>query len=165
MMKKYILSLLLIFLFQLTSPRPIILSQLSVDSTILEFMLCGSQSQTCTCNDLAQGQHQALVTHTLPRRSFFPLLTRTAQTYLWPGQNISPVPGQQGKHFLSKLRDGVCVSGWIRRLQALCPMCAVSSWELRILNTRYYILFREQGLSETIHRPELQVTPSLFSDV
>lgn len=52
------------------------------------------------------------MTHVLPGRSFFSLLAGTAQMSMWPGQSISPSSWlERGKHFLSKLRGHVCISG------------------------------------------------------
>lgn len=152
MIGKYISSFLLIFLFQLASTRHSIISQLSVDSTIFGFMLV-----------VASHKHALAVT--------------------WPKDSIKPwwrthYPGGQFfRHWLEQLRHNLgrtsvqflAIKGsisllnsemefvfleWIERSQSLSPICSVSSWELGILNTRYYILFEEPRLSETIHSPE-----------
>lgn len=152
MIGKYISSFLLIFLFQLASIRHSIISQLSVGSTIFGFMLV-----------VASHKHALAVT--------------------WPKDSIKPwwrthYPGGQFfHHWLEQLRHNLgrtsvqflAIKGsisllnsemefvfleWIERSQSLSPICSVSSWELGILNTRYYILFEEPRLSETIHSPE-----------
>lgn len=152
MIVEYISSFLLIFLYQLAPTRHSIISQLSVDSTIFGFMLVVASHKHALAVTWPKDSIKPWWRTHYPRGQFFHHwleqlrhnLGRTSVQFLAIKGSIS---------FLNSEMEFVFL-GWIERSPSLCPTCSVSSWELRILNTRYYILFGEPKLSETIHSPE-----------